>query len=298
MKGVLFLLMAVLFWALNFHLGKTMMEFASPNVSAFWRYFFGVGTLLILTYSSFPSWSKIKANWKGIFLVGFVGLFGFIYFFFQGLKYTSEMNGALIISLNPATTLLLAFLFQGHKPDKKQAIGILLAFLGVVYLLFKGDIQTLRNIDFNKGDVLFLIANVLFALQNIWIKKYMGDLGNLNFTTLTNLCCLLGFIPLLFLEAEFSVNNLSLEFWGAGIIMGVFGTALAYYSWNYGISKLGAARGAVFLNATPLFVALFALVFGATLLGYHIVSSVLIIAGLLLVQVKNKSALIPAKNTP
>lgn len=289
MKAVLFLLIAVLFWALNFHLGKTMMEYASPNVSAFWRYFFGVATLFIMTYSSFHPWSKIRANWKGIFLVGFVGLFGFIFFFFQGLKYTSEMNGALIIALNPATTLLLDFLFQGHKPEKKQTVGILLAFIGVSYLLSKGDFNTLRNIDFNKGDIFFLIANLSFALQNIWIKKYMGGLGNLNFTTLTNLCCLLGFIPLLFLESEFNIIKLPFEFWRAGIIMGVLGTAFAYYAWNYGISKLGAARGSVFLNAVPLFVALFAFIFGAELFEYHIVSSLLIILGLLLVQLKSKS---------
>ncbi len=289
MKGTLFLLVAVFFWALNFHLGKTMMEYASPNVSAFWRYFFGVATLLILTYTTFPSWEKIKANWKGIFLVGFVGVFGFMYFFFQGLKYTSEMNGALIIALNPATTLLLAFLLQGYKPNRREAIGVVLAFIGVVYLLSKGDIQTLRNIDFNIGDILFLIGNFLFALHNIWIKKYINDLGNLHFTTLTSLCCLLGFVPLLFFENVFLIIPLPFEFWLAGILMGVFGTALAYYSWNYGINRIGAARGTVFLNAVPLFVALFALVFGAEIFGYHLVSSVLIILGLLLVQVKSKS---------
>lgn len=117
----------------------------------------------------------------------------------------------------------------------------------------------------------------------------MKDLGNLSFTTLTNFCCLLGFVPLLFLENNFSINNYPMEFWISGIVMGVLGTALAYYSWNYGIAKLGASKGAVFLNAMPLFVALFALVFGAPLMGYHMVSSVLIILGLLLVQVKNKS---------
>ncbi|TMM58045.1 DMT family transporter [Maribacter algarum] len=297
MKGVSFLIIAVLFWALNFHLGKTMMDYASPNVSAFWRYFFGVATLVILTFSTFPSWSKIKANFKGIFLVGFIGLFGFIFFFFQGLKYTSEMNGALIIALNPATTLLLVYLLQGGKPDKKQTIGIVLAFIGVVYLLCKGNLQMLQNIDFNKGDIFFLIANLAFAFQNIWIRKYMNDLGNLNFTALTNLCCLFGFIPLLFLESEFQLN-LPLEFWGAGIVMGVFGTALAYYSWNYGIAQLGAANGAVFLNAVPLFVALFALVFGAQLFGYHIVSSILIILGLLLVQIKNKRSMATDQTAP
>jgi len=287
LKGIAFLLIAVIFWALNFHLGKTMMEHASPNATAFWRYFFGVLTLLLLTYSTFPSWSKIKANSRGILLVGFVGLFSFIYFFFKGLKYTSEMNGALIIALTPATTVMLAFLIQGQRPDKKQAVGILLAFIGVAYLLSKGDIQSLKNINLNIGDVYFLIANLAFSFQNIWIKKYMKDLGNLNFTTLTNLCCLIGFVPLLIFEGEIQLMSLPMEFWFSGMVMGVFGTALAYYSWNYGITKLGVARGSIFLNAVPLFVALFALVFGAQLFGYHIVSGLLILLGLLLVQLKN-----------
>lgn len=286
MKGIIFLLSAVLFWALNFYLGKIMMEHVSPNVSAFWRYIFGVATLMVLTYSSFPSWSKIKANWQGIFLVGFVALFGFIYFFFQGLKYTSAMNGALIVSLNPATTILLAVIFQGYKPSKQQIGGVILAFFGVVYLLTKGDLLAIREIVFNRGDVLFLIANLLFALQNIWIKKYAADLGNLNFTTLTNLCCLLGFIPLVLIDPTFLTIRLPVEFWLSGIIMGVWGTALAYYCWNYGIVKVGAARGAVFINALPLFTALFAVAFGAVLFKFHLISAVSIIAGLLLVQAK------------
>lgn len=286
MKSIIFLLLAVLFWALNFHLSKVMMNYVSPNASAFWRYLFGVIALFIVSYSALPSWIDIKANWKGIFLVGFIGLFGFIYFFFQGLKYTSEMNGALIISLNPATTLVLAILFQGHKTNKQQIGGIVLAFLGVVYLLAKGDFSAFLDISFNKGDVLFLIANLLFALQNIWIKKYASKVGNLGFTTLTSFCCLLGFAVLLLFETSLTIKDLPFKFWASGIVMGVFGTTLAYIFWNYGITKIGAAKGSVFLNAMPLFTALFAISFGAELLDYHLVSTILIIGGLLLVQLK------------
>jgi len=264
-----------------------MMNYVSPNASAFWRYLFGVATLFIISYTVLPTWKQIKANWQGIFLVGFVGLFGFIYFFFQGLKYTSEMNGALIISLNPATTLVLAMLFQGHKANKQQIGGIVLAFLGVVYLLAKGDFSAIQDIKFNRGDILFLIANLLFALQNIWIKKYASQIGNLSFTTLTNLCCFIGFVVLLQFEAPILLTGLPWEFWASGIVMGIFGTALAYIFWNYGIDKLGAAKGSVFVNTLPLFTALFAISFGAQLFGYHLVSTILIISGLLLVQLKS-----------
>ena len=136
----------------------------------------------------------------------------------------------------------------------------------------------------------FLLANLCFALQNIWIKKYASQLGNLQFTALTNLCCWLGFFALMFFEPEFPIDAYPVKFWLAILGMAIPGTALAYFFWNYGINSIGPAKGAIFINLLPLFTAIFALVFGATLYQFHIWSSVLIIAGLLLVQVKGKSA--------
>jgi len=261
-----------------------MMEYVSPNVAAFWRYFIGVLALFAMSFTSLPSWKVIKENLFGILLVGFVGLFGFVFLFFHGLNLTSEMNGALIVSLNPAITVLFAVCLQGYKVNGRQIIGILLAFSGIVYLLTKGNPQAILGIEINKGDLIMLGGTIVFALQNIWIKKYSANLGNLSFTCLTNLCCLIGFIFVLPLETSFPIENLPPRFWLAALGMGVPGTALAYYFWNYGLNEIGAARGAVFLNAIPLFTAMFAIVFGASLFPYHLYSALLIIGGLLLVQ--------------
>ena len=288
MKNSAILLVTVLFWALNFYLGKHAIQYVSPNAAGFWRYFFGVLALFALSAATFPSWQRIRENLFGVFLVGFVGLFGFIWLFFQGLQYTSEMNGALFISLNPATTLLLAMLLQGHKATWREILGIFIAFTGAVYLLTKGNIAAILEIAFNTGDLIFMLANVIFAIQNLWIKRYSKNLGNLHFTTLTNLCCLLGFAVLLLWEGQVFITSLPIDFWGAVAGMGIFGTALAYYCWNYGINAMGAARGAVFINAMPLFSAFFAILFGAELYGFHLVSCVLIIGGLLLVQWQKK----------
>lgn len=288
MKSALLLFTAVVFWALNFHLGKIMMEYVSPNTSAFWRYIFGVIALVLLTVTKFPTRAQIEKNVKGIFLVGFIGLFGFIYFFFQGLKYTSAMNGALIIALNPMTTLLIAAIFQGYKIKTREVIGAILAFAGVVYLLTAGNVSAIFSLQFNYGDLLFFIANILFALHNIWVGKYSKDLGNLTFTMLTSCCCLFGFSVTQLWEPAVEFSSLPLRFWLAAIGMGFFGTALAYYCWNYGIIKIGATRGAVFTNAIPLCTAFFAILFGEQIFSFHWVSSFLIIGGLLLVQLKRK----------
>lgn len=285
LKGYLLLFLSVTFWALNFHLGKIMFESVTPNVAAFWRFLFGVLGLLALSWKSIPSKVVLANRLPGMLLVGFVGVFGFIFCFTQGLNATSEINGALFIALSPAITLILTTIFQGHKIQLKEILGILLAFIGVIYLLTKGDVGSILQITLNFGDLIFLCAAMFFSLQNIWIRKYMGNVSGVFFTLVTNSCCLLGFVGLLFAEPVFELN-FSLVFWIAALGMGLPGTALAYYAWNKGIQNIGPAKAPVFLNLIPVMVALFAVPFGAELHGYHVVSLSIIVFGVLIIQIR------------
>ncbi len=261
-----------------------MLEYMSPNVAAFWRFLFAVVGLYALMGKSLPSPAVVRLHIGGVLLVGFVGLFGFIFFFTQGLNETSAVNGALILALNPAMTVLLAVIFQGHKIRPKDIVGMVLALVGVIYLLTGGQIMKVLEIRFAVGDLYFLIACVMFALQNIWIRKYSAALGGKAFTLLTNFFCLTGFAVLLVADAGPAPTELPGRFWVATLAMGLPGTALAYYSWIMGVKQLGPARAAIFMNAIPLMVAVFAVPFGSELYGFHFVSFVLIVSGLLLMQ--------------
>ncbi len=263
-----------------------MMEYVGPNIAAFWRFFLGLIAIFFLTFRSIPSFKKIRPHLGGVALVGFVGLCGFIYFFTQGLNRTSAVNGALIVALNPVITLLLTSIFQGYKIRIKDIVGVVLALMGVVYLLTKGDLMALFQISFSAGDIYFLIAVFVFALQNIWIRKYSLGIGIKPFTFLTNFFCLIGLTALLVFEPMENFVPDSGRFWLAAFGMGVPGTAITYIAWNIGIQKAGPARGTIFLNAIPLIVALFAIPFGAKLYLFHLVSGLLILSGLLIVQVK------------
>ncbi len=285
MKGYIFLSLSITFWALNFHLGKIMFESVTPNVAAFWRFFFAVLGLLALSWKVFPSRAALVNRLPGILLVGFMGVFGFIFCFTQGLNATSEMNGALFVALSPAISLMLASFFQGHKIQIKEILGILLAFLGVAFLLSKGDLKVLTQISFSRGDIYFGMAALFFAVQNILIKQYIGNTNGVFFTLATNLCCLLGFTGLLFLEPGFQIDYPA-EFWIAAAGMGLPGTALAYYGWNIGVKQIGPARAPVFLNMIPGMVAVFAVPFGAEMHGYHLISLLIIVVGVLVIQVK------------
>ena len=284
MKSAIFLTLSAVFWGLNFHLAQFMMESSSASEAAFWRYAVAVLGLLIFAWSAMPSWPRVRSQAKGILLVGVLGLFGFNYCFFKGLEYTSAVNASFIMSLNPALTVLLSSVMLREKIHRYHLIGITVAFLGVVCLISKGSIQNLISFRFSVGDGIIFLANVLFALHNVWIKRYAYQLGMINFTFLTTLACFLCFAAVMPVVGMGDVPSYPPLYWLSAIGIGWLGTSLAYYFWNRGVHDLGAARGSVFLNTVPLFTTLFAIVFGQSLYTYHLWSGVIIISGLVIMQ--------------
>ena len=282
MKAIFYLIIATIFLGLNFHLAKVILKEVNFIEAGFWRFLFGVVALLILGVKNLPSLKTIHKNLKGISLTGFIGLFGFNLFFFLGLLNTSAINAALIVSLNPALTILFSHKILKTQITKIQIIGVVIAFFGVTYLILKGNITNFSNIQFSYGDILILIANVFFALHHVWVKKYAGAISSLNFTLLTSLCCLIGFFILLPISGIEMVTTHTSNFWMAVFGIGCLGTALAYFLWQKGIQITGADKAGIYMNIVPLSAALFAILFNEALHTYHLIGGLCIVIGLLI----------------
>jgi len=286
MKAIFYLIIATIFLGLNFHLAKVILKEVNFIEAGFWRFLFGVVTLMVLGIKKLPSFKIIRKNLKGISLTGFIGLFGFNLFFFLGLLNTSAVNAALIVSLNPALTLLFSFKILKTPINKIQIIGVIIAFFGVSYLILKGNMTNFSNIQFNYGDILILIANVFFALHHVWVKKYNTTISNLNFTLLTSLCCLIGFFILLPISGMEMVTTHTYDFWMAVFGIGCLGTALAYFLWQKGVQIAGADKAGIYMNIVPLSAALFAILFNESLYVYHLIGGLCIIIGLLTSKIR------------
>ena len=194
MKANLFLLTAAIFWGLNFHFAKFMLGESTFIEAGTWRYIFGVFAIILILLGTPKIKQGIAIPYKGILLVGIIGLFGFNMLFFNGLQYTSALNASLIISLNPITTILLSSLILKTGISRMHVFGAIISFAGVLVLLTKGSLDKLAELDLNKGDIMIFASNMVFAMHHIWIKKYKKTFSNLHFTVYTNLICLLGFL--------------------------------------------------------------------------------------------------------
>lgn len=247
--------------------------------AGFWRYSFAIILLILLTDWKNLILHDFKKNYKGIFLVGFLGLFGFNLFFFGGLLYTSAVNAALIMSLNPALTLLLSNRILKTPLPFNSILGFLIALSGVAYLISKGNILNLANISLGIGDLLILFANILFALHHVWVKKYAVHLSTMHFTLATNFICLICFLFLIPFSGINQLENYPGSFWLSAAGIGFLGTGLAYFLWNKGVKEVGAHRAGIFMNVVPLTTAFLAFFYNEPLYYYHIVSGIIILAG-------------------
>jgi len=284
MKALFYLTTAAFFWGLNFHLAKVMLQNAPFLEAGFWRYFSGVIFLLVLSMGKLPSFQTFMAHRVGFLKVGVIGLFGFNIFFFLGLQHTTAVNAALIFSLNPAMTLILSHYILKTPLKGIHILGILIAFFGVLFLLSKGEWQRLLEIQFTLGDILIVIANLAFASHHVWVKKYAGNVSNQEFTLITNILCLSGFIVTLpFIETG-NFATYPFPFWLATLGIGGLGTALAYLVWNIGVQQVGANHAGIFINVIPLSTAFLALFFGEPLYYFHFVSGTVIFIGLLVMR--------------
>lgn len=286
MRAIFFLVVAAICWGLNFHLAKIMLQKVNFIEAGFWRYLFGVGVLLIfqLRHGLMSLYAISFKEYKYLLLVGLIGLFCFNLFFFLGLEYTNPLNAALIMSLNPIFTLLLAVWLLNGSINRQQKIGMAVALFGVVYLLTKGNPNELLELNLALGDLLILGANILFAFYHVWTKKYGAAFANSTFTFITNAFCLLAFLILQPFFGLHAVGEGSSSFWLAAIGIGVFGTGLAYRLWNAGVQEMGAEQAGVYINVVPLATAILSVFFGEHLEYYHGISGLLILGSILYLQ--------------
>jgi len=235
-----------------------------PLTTTFFRYFVALLFLTILIKFNKPSGLKIQRKDIILFiLLGLSGIVGYHYFFFLSLHFTEVANTAIINAMNPIVTGIAAAIFIKEKLFKKNYIGIILSFVGVIILLTKGRLENLIGFNFNKGDLLMLISGLNWVVYTLLIKKMIKKYSGF---TLTYYATLFGVVFLIFLtltEGLFEqIKNISLPSILSIIYMGVGASGLGYLLYNYSIKEIGPTKTSSFVySCVPIFVAILAYIF-------------------------------------
>lgn len=292
MKPFFILLLPPLFWASNFILGRAITGQIAPLTLSFWRW--SLALVIILPFVIKPLIQQreiIKRHFMVLVLLAFLGISTFNTLAYIGLEYTTATNGTLLNSFIPIFILITSVLFFGEKINRAQIIGVLVSLFGVLIILSQLEIERIKRLNFNQGDVWILLAALDWALYSILLKRYRPE--GLTALALLGIMLILGVLILLplyllnpFNEATLLINRETLS---TLLYIAIFPSILAYLAWNYGISKLGAQLGGQFIHLMPVFGILMAVIFlDETFAYYHLLGALFIATGLWLSMKQHK----------
>src|SRR3982074_502856 len=210
---------------------------------------------------------------------------------YWALEHTQALNTLLLQSAAPLVVAVWSLILLGVRLTLAQAGGVLLSLCGVLVILLHGDLTTLKNIDFNKGDLIFIEALVIFALYSVLSLK-RPNIHGLSFVAFTfgaGAACLIPlFIWELFARPLMAINTanmLTLAY------VALFPSTLAYLCFNRGVQLIGANRAAPFFHVVPVFGTVMSIVFlGERPQLFHIIGFALVLTGVFVASRKPANA--------
>ena len=187
-----------------------------------------ITTILIapIGYNKIKHIPKNKMKWVAV--SAFVGSFFPAYLFAFAETEISSSVTAVMVSLTPLFTLLISVIIFGEELLKKQVIGVIIGFLGIVVLIN----NELLSSSFNILYVMFIVLAAFCYAVNANLLKY--KLPNIPALGIVFMSFLFMFIPafiVLFFSAfpfsNFTSDPLILESIIYIVILALFGTAIA-----------------------------------------------------------------------
>jgi drug/metabolite transporter (DMT)-like permease len=288
----LLLSITALCWAGNAIVGRHAAGHIPPVTLAFLRW--SLAFLIIIPFG----WKHLKHDWGAIrerlgtmivLSVAGIGVFNTMQYW--ALEYTQALNTLLLQSAGPLFVAMWSLILLGVRLTLAQAGGIALSLTGVLVILLHGDPTTLRNIEFNKGDIIFTVALVVFGFYSVLSLK-RPKIHGLSFACFTFGGGALCLVPMLSWELlsrpvmQLDTTNLLTLFYVA-----VFPSAVAYLCFNRGVQLIGANRAAPFFHMVPVFGSAMAMFFlGERPQAFHIIGFALVLTGVFAASRKQAGA--------
>jgi drug/metabolite transporter (DMT)-like permease len=293
-KAYTMLILATLFWAGNFTIGKfAYTENVPPYSLAFFRWILVWIILLPFTFKEIPKIkTEVKNNLSLFFILGFTSVGIFSAFTYNALNYTQVINASLFNTAIPVSIILVCFLLKIEKTNIFQISGLIVSVLGILAIITRLDLNILLTLNFNKGDIYMIIAIISWGIYSAFLKKKTFDISLLS---LVHVVCTFGLIILLpaflFELTQGKTTELNSNLIFILLYIAIFPSIGSYYCWAGAVSIIGANRAGIFLSLIPLFSTIFAMIFfNEKFLFFHFIGSVLIILGLFLSNKKVTNA--------
>lgn len=287
------MLLVPLFWGGAFATTKHVVGELPPLTTSALR--FGLAGLLMAGWLACQGgwdWTLIRRRWLGLTGLGITGIFFYNFFFSIAMQYTSAINGALVVVVNPVTTALVAVTLLGEPWSWRLGAGLVLSFVGVLVTITQGSLAVLANMAFNYGDLLLVGGVISWTTYTSLGKLVMKEVPAMLATTVSTLIgSLLLAAASLYEHGWHKVADMSGQTAAEMVYLILFATIAAYFLFNLGIKRIGASRASAYINLMPpnaIWIA--AVLYGEKVTLLHLAGAALIVSGVLLITIFDNAA--------
>lgn len=292
-KTLIILSFGMLLWASSFSAFKLAFQYYNWAFVIFGRMLVA-SLFFVLIYKHIKP--KIKLSHKQIKLILLLGFFEpSMYFLFEviALNYTSATQAGMVSAILPLMVAIGAWLIFKEAISKKNWLGFLLAIAGVLAMTLANDSSDINESAKNPilGNFLEFIAMIFATFYTLILRKLALQINTWFLTATQVFLGSIFFLPFIFfidpakgLYGEFSTLGIAII-----VYLGLAVSVLAYGIYNWGISKIGAAKAAALVNLIPIMSALIAyFLLGERLNIEQLLAVIIIILGVGLSQLKTK----------
>ncbi len=252
------------------------------------RFLFGAAFIFILLLGrrqgSFIT-AAVRGDGLPIALLGAVGVFLTFFLLHEGIDSTSASTAAVIFSMNPVFTALIASLVLRERLGPVGWLGVGLGLAGAFAAVTGFRISGLFSRGDFLGGVLVLASAVTWSLYTVYGKRYSERYGSLTLSFLTMLSGSILLALLLTLQKGWGeMGSYGARAWWWLLYLGVVTVGIGYILYFEGMRRVLASRGASLFYLKPVLALLFAhFALGEPISFSLLLAALMVASGILLV---------------
>jgi drug/metabolite transporter (DMT)-like permease len=236
------MLIASIIVSSSFTVGEAITHGLDPSVLLLVRYVVAVlclAPILVLNHGfSLPSSRQLG----GYSLIS-ASTVGFFWCMFEALRYTNALNTSVIFTLVPGISGIYSAIFLKERLGRGRLWALFFGMAGALWVIFRGDLNRLLNLEVNYGDLLFLLGCFMMAAYTPLVKRIHQQES---MVIMTFWVLLTGTVWLLILSfpglGEVDWQGVETRVWFGIVYLAIFSTIITFYLTHISTLYLGPTR--------------------------------------------------------
>ena len=219
----------------------------APLTGVTFRCVFAAVAFWIIGYWAKPETASVKDKIY-LFLLGAVGIYGYMFSYLMGLSKTTPVSAAIFTSMQPIWVFILSVFFFNEKATVMKIVGILVGLGGALLCISTQKSDDLASDAFS-GNLFCLVSSVIYAVYLILSNRFLKRTGPYTLMRYTfSGAAVSSLIVMAFVGYEASLTTPPLHFWPIALLLFVliFPTVISYLLIPTGLKYLSTTVVAIY----------------------------------------------------